>query len=196
MDACRGVISRQAIPKTDKVATENPSLGSGSGWFGAAAICETIYGGLALQGKIEKLDLGENHRRVVSAVLRRAESTCEEVLSDLERPSGNLLGFQEDIGPEQAAELRRLVSRLREEIRRIEGEMLLDVSVQSRARCVAGSVSLTRVELEEVLTPGLRGYGILPSEVEVALDEKFLRLLACLETMSVAAERRGSRGAA
>jgi hypothetical protein len=79
--------------------------------------------------------------------LRRAESTCEEVLSDLERPSGNLLGFQEDIGPEQAAELRRLVSRLREEIRRIEGEMLLDVSVQSRARCVAGSVSLTRVEI-------------------------------------------------
>ncbi len=146
-----------------------------------------------MQGKIQKLDLGENHRRVVSAVLRGAESTCEEVLSWLEQPSGHLRQFEEDLGPEQASELRSLVSRLREEIRRIEGEMLLDISVQSRARCIASSVSLTRVEIEEVLTPGLRGYGMLPSEVEAALDEKFLRLLACLERMSVAAERGGSR---
>ncbi|HLZ92722.1 MAG TPA: hypothetical protein VKQ28_13495 [Candidatus Acidoferrum sp.] len=134
-----------------------------------------------MQGNIGKLDLGENHRRVVSAVLRRAESTCEEVLSGLGQPSGHLLQFQEDVGPEQAAELRRLVNQLREEIRRVEGEMLLDVSVQSRARCIASSVSLTRVEIEEVLTPGLRGYGALPAEVEAALDRKFLRLLACLE---------------
>jgi hypothetical protein len=88
-----------------------------------------------------------------------------------------------------------MVNRLREETRRVEDEIVVDASVQSRAAAVAASVSLTRVEIEEVLTPGLRGYGALGAEVEAALDAKFLRLLVCLQAMSRIAERNRSQGA-
>jgi len=142
-----------------------------------------------------KLALGENHRRVVSAVIRRVETTCDEVLGWLERPAGDLHKLEEDIAPRQADELRLLVKRLREETRRVQNELVVDPSVHSRARGIAASVSLTRTEIEEILTPGLRGYGALPPEMEAALDKKFARLLACLQAMGEIAERSNSRGA-
>ena len=144
--------------------------------------------------KLQKLALSENHRRVVSAVLRRVEATCDEVADWLQRPGGDLLRVEEDLAPSQAEELLTLVERLREEARRVEEEIVVDAAVQSRARAVSASVSLTRVEIEEVLTPGLRGYGPLHPEIEAALDAKFLRLLTWLQSMSkVAGRKRGSR---
>lgn len=145
---------------------------------------------------LRKLALGENHRRVVSAVIRRVETTCEEVLGWLERPGGDLHQLEEDVVPKQANELRTLVSRLREETRRVQDEVEIDPSVRSRARGIAASVSLTRTEIEEILTPGLRGYGALAPETEAALDKKLARILACLQAMGEIAERSSSRGGA
>jgi hypothetical protein len=143
----------------------------------------------------EKLVLSENHRRVVSALLRRVEATCDEVLDWIVRPGGNLRKLSEDVSEHQAGELRALVERLRREIHRVQNEVAVDPSVQPRSRCIASSVSLTRVELEEALTPGLRGYGALSPDQETALDAKFTRLLACLYAMSSVLERGGSRSA-
>jgi hypothetical protein len=143
----------------------------------------------------EKLVLSENHRRVVSALLRRVEATCDEVLDCMVRPGGNLRQISEDVSERQAGELRSLVERLRREIERVENEMAVDPSRQPRSRCIVSSVSLTRVELEEALTPGLRGYGALSPDLEAALDAKFARLLACLYAMSSVLERGGSRSA-
>lgn len=143
----------------------------------------------------QKLHLGESHRRVVSAVLRRVESTCGEILEWIERPGGDLLQFNEDLAQSQVYELRAVVSELREETRRVEEEIAVDALVQSRARAISATISLTQVEIQEVLTPGLRGYGTLPPEVEAALDAKFMRLLDCLQRMSKIAGRKVSRGA-
>jgi len=142
------------------------------------------------------VELGENHRRVVSAVLRRVETTCDEVLGWLERPGSDLHRIEEDVPPAQAETLRALVEQLREELRRVREEIVIDPTVQSRARAIAASVSLTRTELEEVLTPGLRGYGALPAETEAALDQQFSRLLFYLHALGEAAERGRTRGAA
>jgi len=141
----------------------------------------------------QKLDLDPNHRRVVSAVLRRVEVTCNEVLDWLVRPGGDLVQLCEDVSEDQKEELRLLVGRLRGEVLRVQNEIEVDPSVQSRARAIAASVSLTRVELEEVLTPGLRGYGAIPQELEAALDAKFTRLLSCLYALNAVVERGGSR---
>jgi hypothetical protein len=149
-----------------------------------------------LAEKPRMLVLSENHRRVVSAVVRRVETTCDEVLGWLERPNGELHKLEEDVGPKQAEELRTLVGRLREETRRVQSELVIEPSVQSRARGIAASVSHTRTEIEEIFTPGLRGYGALPPEMEAALDKKLARILACLQAMEEIAERSRSRGAA
>jgi hypothetical protein len=147
-----------------------------------------------LEEHSQRLSLGENHRRVVSAVLRRVETTCDEVIWWLERGDGELRHIEEDVSPNRAEALRTLVERLRTEMRRATNEIVIDPSVQSRARGIAASLSLTRTELEEVLTPGLRGYGAIPREAEQALDKKFARLLAVLRSMGEIAERSGSRG--
>ncbi len=142
----------------------------------------------------EKLRLGENHRRVVSAVLRRVEATCGEVTAWLERCSGLLQHLRDDVSPGQAQELRSLAARLRAEVTRVHEEVALDLGEQSRARGIAAAISLTRVEIEEVMTPGLRGYGHLHREIEAALDARFARLLDCLETMSDVVEPTAPRG--
>jgi hypothetical protein len=143
----------------------------------------------------QKLELGENHRRVVSAVLRRVEATCDEVVAWLERSGGELHQLSDDVSPAHAAALRAMVARLREETHVVQNELVVDASVQSRARGIAASVSLTRIEIEEILTPGLRGYGALAPNTEATLDEKFRRLLVCLEAMNKIAEHIGSGGA-
>lgn len=143
----------------------------------------------------QKLTLGENHRRVVSSVLRHVEATSDEVLAWIRRPGGILQHLSEDISDRQADELRALVGRLREEINRVQNEVAADPSSQSRSRRIAALVSLARIELQEVLTPGLRGYGSLLPETEVALDAKFSRLLACLEAMSRVVEHSSPRSA-
>jgi hypothetical protein len=144
---------------------------------------------------VEKLALAQTHRRVVSAVLRRVEGTCDEVLEWLIRPGRELRQFSEDISAVQADALRALVGRLRQEILRLQNEIMVDPTIQSRSRSIASSISLTRVEIEEVLTPGLRGYGALSPEIEIALDAKFARLLACLYAMSSVLEHRSSQSA-
>jgi hypothetical protein len=149
-----------------------------------------------LSDSSRKLALGDNHRRVVSAVLRRVEATCDEVLWWLERSGGDLHHIKEDVTPAQADALRALVEQLREEMRKVQKEVSVDASVDSRARAIAASVSLTRTELEEVLTPGLRGYGALAPETEAALDRQFSRLLSFLYALGEIAERNSSRGAA
>jgi hypothetical protein len=144
---------------------------------------------------VQKLALEESHRRIVSAVLRRVEATCDEVLDWLIRPGANLQRFSEDISAAQADELRAHVGRLRQEILRFQNEIMVDPLVQSRSRGIASAISHTRVEIEEVLTPGLRGYGVLSQEVETALDEKFARLLAHLYAMSGVVDHGDSRRA-
>jgi hypothetical protein len=150
---------------------------------------------VSLQENAENLILDENHRRVVSAVLRRVEATCDEVLDWLVRPNGNLQRISEDVSAWQADELRALVDGLRHEVHRVQNELTIGPSIRSRSRGIAASVSLTRVELQEVLTPGLRGYGALPPELEAALDAKFARLLTFLEAMSRIAENGNLRSA-
>jgi hypothetical protein len=141
----------------------------------------------------EKMTLPESHRRVVSAVIRRVEATCDEILDLMARPGGNLQQFCEDVSEQQAVELRALVGRLRQEVSQVQMEVAMDPLVQSRRRCITSSVSLTRIELEEVLTPGLRGYGALHPSLEAALDAKFERLLACLSAIGSVLDRGNSR---
>lgn len=143
----------------------------------------------------KRLELPESHRRVVSAVMRRVEVTCDEILDWLVRPARNLQQFSEDVSPQQASKLRVLVDHLRGEIQQVQSEIVVDPLVQSRRRCIVSAISLTRIELEEVLTPGLRGYGALSPDLEAALDAQFQRLLVCLSVIGGVLERGAFQGA-
>ncbi len=103
--------------------------------------------------------------------------------------------YLDDLSPRQVEQLRLLAERLRKEVARIQTGLTTDARAQSRARAIAGVLSAMRTELEEVLTPGLRGYGALEPETEAALDAKFARLLTSLESMNSVISGGRLRGA-
>src|SRR5712692_9257267 len=138
----------------------------------------------------DKLRLGENHRRVVSVLLREVEKMCDAILDWLDKKPGLLLRVQDDMTAEQQAGLHKLVQQLRGEIRRFDSEVTLDPAVQSRRRAIAALLSANRTHLEEVDSAGLRGYGQLPEDVGRERDAKLGRLTTLLEVMSGVVEER------
>jgi len=138
-----------------------------------------------------KLQLGENHRRVVSVLIRRVEAVCDGILHDLDQRSGLRQNVEDDVSPEQGNKLRALAEKLRVEVEKVESEIRLDPAVRSRKRSIAARVSAAIIDLEEVSGSALRGYGELPKDAERALFEKLARLTVVLEEMERIAESRG-----
>jgi hypothetical protein len=140
-----------------------------------------------------KLQLSENHRRVVSVLIRRVEAVCEGILQDLDQRSGLLHSMEDDVTPEQAKKLRELAEKLRREVERVESEISLDPAVRSRRRSIAARVSSAIIDLEEAGGSALRGYGEMSKEMERALGGKFGRLMVILQEMERVAESRDDR---
>jgi len=141
----------------------------------------------------KKLHLSENHRRVVSVLMRRVETVCEGILQDLDRKSGLLHNMEDDVPPEQARMLRLLAEKLRAEVARVESEISLDPAIRSRKRSIAARISSAIIDLEEIGGSGLRGYGAVSEELEQALGEKFARLVGVLQEMERIAISKGER---
>lgn len=135
-----------------------------------------------------KLRLGENHRRVVSVLLRNVEKAADGITAWLERKPGLLHRYREDLTPLQKARLREMAGQLHAEIRRFYEEVELDCSTQSRRRAIAALVSSATIDLEEVDSRSLRGYGEVPAEIGCALDAKLQRVLQCLEQIQTVIE--------
>ncbi|HLJ42126.1 MAG TPA: hypothetical protein VKT50_11620 [Candidatus Acidoferrales bacterium] len=136
----------------------------------------------------EKLKLGENHRRVVSVLLRGLEQMCDEIEARLAEVPGVLRQVKSDLSHAQSAALREMTARVREEIRRLNTEIELDAAVRSPRRAILALLSASIVNLEESDSKRLRGYGPLASEAAARLDDELSRLVALLEEMTTTAE--------
>jgi len=137
----------------------------------------------------EKLKLGENHRRVVSVLLRGLEGTCDEIEATLEETAGVMRRVSEDLSLEQRDALRRMSAAVRSEIRRITSEIELDPAMNSRRRRIRALLSSAIVNLEESDPKKLRGYGFLAEEAARRLEDEFARLLTMLDEMAEIVER-------
>jgi hypothetical protein len=141
-----------------------------------------------MQDTSNKLRLSENHRRVVSVVIREVEKMCGALLDWLDKKPTLLNRIENDLTVEQQAKLRKLVEQLRGEIRRFNDEVTLDAAMQSRRRAIDALISANMIHLEEVNSGSLKAYGQLSEEVGRELDAKFARLITLLETMRRAVE--------
>ena len=136
-----------------------------------------------------KLKLGENHRRVVSVLLRGVERACDEIEAALGDSDGLLYRVSGDLSVEQQQALRKMTDRVRAELARISSQIDLDVSVHSSRRRILALLSSSIVNLEESTPEKLRGYGELSAEAKGKLESEFARLLALLNEMESAFER-------
>lgn len=130
-----------------------------------------------------KLKLGENHRRVISVLLRGIERACEEIDASLRDGDGIFYRVAGDLAGEQQHALRKMTERVRSELRRIVAGIELDVSAHSRRRKISALLSSSIVNLEESTPDKLRGYGELSSEAKARLETEFARLLELLNEM-------------
>ncbi len=140
----------------------------------------------------EKLKLGENHRRVISVVLRGLEQMCEEIERWLDKRSGVLLHVENDLTAEQRVQLCTLVKQLRGEIERLATEIELDRGAQSLVRAIRALLSASIVDLEESDSSRLKGYGNLSEVAKNKLDTEILRLTGLLEEMVDVVESHGA----
>ncbi|HEV2488513.1 MAG TPA: hypothetical protein VGT03_01800 [Candidatus Acidoferrales bacterium] len=137
----------------------------------------------------EKLKLGENHRRVVSVLLRGLEQACEEIDASFRESPGTLRRIQDDLSPAQRSTLRGMTQRVRGEIRRLASEIELDTSIGSQRRTVLALLSASIVNLEESEPKKLRGYGSMSKEAEDRLAQEVQRLIGLFEEMAVVVEQ-------
>lgn len=142
-----------------------------------------------MQHASEKLRLSENHRRVVSVVLRGVEQMCDAVLGSLEKQSGLLFQVNDDLNPEQQQKLRMFIAKLQQELQRFNAEVELEPAVHSRKRTVRALLSASLVDLEESKSSRLKGYGPLSDAAKHKLDAELDRLVALLEEMANVVER-------
>lgn len=136
----------------------------------------------------EKLELGENHRRVVSVLMRGVEQMCSEVDASLEESSGILQRMLDDVSRTQKKELRSMTVSIRAEVARVASEIELDTGVLSRRRKIAALISASIVNVEESDPQKLRGYGPLSDLAMRRLQEEFSRLHTLLEQMAAIVE--------
>ena len=137
-----------------------------------------------------KLKLGENHRRVVSVLLRGVERACGEIEAALGDSDGLLYRVSADLNLEQQQSLRKMIERVRAELARIASQVELDVSVHSRRRRILALLSSSIVNLEESTPDKLRGYGELSAEAKSRLETEFARLLELLNEMESALDKK------
>jgi len=138
----------------------------------------------------EKLQLGENHRRAVSVLLRGLERMCDEIESALVETPGVLRRVKDDLSAAQGMALRKMSGRVRGEIRRLNSEIELDPAVRSRQRTIRAILSVNIINLEESGSERLRGYGPMSKEAAEQLDGEFNLLIALLEEMEAVVERK------
>jgi hypothetical protein len=132
----------------------------------------------------QKLELGENHRRVVSVLIRGIGRMCNDVEASLDESSSILERVLDDVSRNQKKELRRVTTRIRTEISRIVSEVALDTAVLSMRRNVSALVSASIVNIEESDPQKLRGYGPLSDSGMKRLQDEFGRLHALLDRMA------------
>lgn len=138
---------------------------------------------------VGKLHLGENHRRVVSVLLRGLEQACDEIDASFRESPGTLRRIHDDLSPAQRSTLREMTRRVRGEIRRLASEIELDTSVGSQRRTVLALLSASIVNLEESEPRNLRGYGAMSPEAEARLGSEFQRLIGLFEQMASVVEQ-------
>lgn len=136
-----------------------------------------------------KIEFGENHRRVISVLMRGTERACDEVVEWLDHRSTMLAEVHDDLTPDAKAELRVLAGRLKTEVLAFSRRVALDKKQSSIRRSVAAIVSTALIDLQEVQNSGLRGYGTLGDREREALEQSIHRMATLLHEMLQIAER-------
>lgn len=128
-----------------------------------------------------KIEFGENHRRVISVLMRGTERVCDELVESLDHRSTTLAEVRDDLAPETKTQLRHLAGELKDEVLAFSRHAVLDKKQSSIRRSIAAIVSAALIDLQEAQNSGLRGYGPLGDREKYVFDGCIRRMIDLLE---------------
>ncbi|HWQ03610.1 MAG TPA: hypothetical protein VNL38_03940 [Candidatus Nitrosotenuis sp.] len=129
------------------------------------------------------IELSENHRRPIAAMLRQIDSACAAIENWLIRSSGPLLRLDDNLTPEQVERLHTLMEKVRASVRSAAREFGLPSQRQSRRAAVVALLSVNCADLEDTMSYNLKGYGKLTEETARRIDVRISGLLNLLGEM-------------
>jgi predicted nucleic acid-binding Zn-ribbon protein len=121
---------------------------------------------------VDKSILNEFQRRRVSVTFAKMEKDLldiESFISTEERP-GILYKIENDIPKETRKLLLRKIASIRQGIKKISEQFSLEREAISLKRKLRGTLSLLGVDMEEIESVRLRGYGEVAEGLSEALD--------------------------
>lgn len=126
-----------------------------------------------------KLQVSENHRRVLSARLRTLEESALALL-DLFEAVDNAFTERDALPEERKADVRRLVGTLRSRIEEIKTDLELERTRLEAKRYANAVVVAMSVNVEELHPNYLKGYGKVPEDLARYLRSEVNQLLGLL----------------
>jgi hypothetical protein len=142
-----------------------------------------------MAAKPSRVELSENHRRPIAAMLRQLDNACTSIENWLERASAPLLGVNDDLRPEQVQALRAKLPHVRAAVCSAARQFGLPAQRQSRRAAIVALLSVNCADLEDTMSYNLKGYGKLPEETAKRIDAQMSLLLELLGEMLAVAER-------
>ena len=141
-----------------------------------------------------QFELGESHRRILSALLRGFEDMRAEIEQWMDPSPGVLVGIEERLSREERERLRELLDRMFDELRRLERELSLGVSTRSATRSIEALLVEHLSLLEETAGGELRDYGAIDDAARDRLEGEFARLHRIFDQMLEVVRRKRSEG--
>lgn len=140
-----------------------------------------------------KLALGESHRRIVSALLRGFEDMAAEIARWIDPPPGVLVSVEDRLNERERHQVRTLLARLEEELRRLSRQIELDVAGRSVTRSIEALVVEHLSLLQETSGGELRGYGEMDGKTSERLAAEFARLQEIFQSILQVVRREAPR---
>jgi hypothetical protein len=118
------------------------------------------------------IELSENHRRSISISLQLIDrALCEwDDWTKGKVRAGVMYQQQDTLSPDQKAELRSKITKVRHLMTRLRDDLQLEPSLQATSQSIVGQAALLWEMLTDLDSRGLRGYGKVPDELAQYLD--------------------------
>ncbi|MGD0696440.1 MAG: hypothetical protein ABSB82_16585 [Terriglobia bacterium] len=140
-----------------------------------------------------RLQVGSNHRRVISVRLRILEESWMRLL-DLFRPMDSILTARRALPREKAEEVRQQVLTLGAKLAEMKTDLGLERSDEDPAREARALIAAMITGIEELHPHYLRGYGKVPESLESYLETRLKGLLQVMDRIAKTLARPVSEG--
>ncbi len=133
------------------------------------------------------MEISRNHKIRLSVSMQILEDTITEVeeimMKDANR-SRVMTETIDNISPWEKARILRCTEEIKKRINHIAQKLSLEKRIEETKSQILGSMAIQWVNLEEIKSKRLRGYGEVPDELKEFLDPQVDKIMSLVDEIS------------